>query len=130
MSDAPSPGTAFDEAEAGAAAEGHAAAEGVESPGAGAFSGEGPIARLFDGSAPGPDVAELRADYDLPRPLAMIARGVLRVASGDGVPPIFDILMGVVLLFWQQQDDGTDDAPGADADAVAQAQGEANGGGL
>lgn len=130
MSDAPSPGATFEDVDAEGAAN-HADAEGAAAPDSGMLGGEGPISRLFDGSAPGPSVEELRMDYELPRPLAMIARGILRVASGDGVPPIFDIVMGSVLFIMQQQEgEGDSNGRDADADAIAEARDDVAGEGL
>jgi hypothetical protein len=56
-----------------------------------------PLDRLFDGSAPGPSVGELRADYSMPQWLAVMSRGIMRVATGDGVPPIAEIIIGGVM---------------------------------
>jgi hypothetical protein len=56
-----------------------------------------PLDRLFDGSAPGPQVGELKADYDMPQWLAVLSRGIMRVATGDGVPPIAEIVIGGVM---------------------------------
>lgn len=62
--------------------------------------GQGPgswVGRLFDGDAPGPALQELEADYDLPREICIALRGVLRVANGSGVPPIAEIMLGIVI---------------------------------
>lgn len=56
-----------------------------------------PLDRLFDGNAPGPSVGELRADYSMPQWLAVMSRGIMRVATGDGVPPIAEIVIGGVM---------------------------------
>lgn len=58
-----------------------------------------PLDRLLDGNAMGPSIGELKADYDLPQHFALMGRGILRAAPGDGVPPIFDVFMGMVLSF-------------------------------
>ena len=58
-----------------------------------------PIDRLFDGDAPGPQVGELKADYEMPQWMAVLSRGVMRVATGSGVPPIAEILIGTVMGF-------------------------------
>jgi len=63
--------------------------------------------RLFDGNARGPAVGELQSDYNLNRELAVPLRGVMRIADGDGVPPIAEIVLGVVLLLLSRQA-GTD----------------------
>lgn len=57
-------------------------------------TGGTPMDRLFDGSAPGPAVGELKADYEMPQWLAVTSRGIMRVATGDGVPPIAEIVIG------------------------------------
>lgn len=57
----------------------------------------GPVDRLFDGDAPGPEVNELKADYDMPQWLAVLSRGIMRVATGGGVPPIAEILIGGIM---------------------------------
>jgi len=57
----------------------------------------GPVDRLFDGDAPGPEVNELKADYDMPQWLAVLSRGIMRVATGGGVPPIAEIIIGSVM---------------------------------
>lgn len=56
-----------------------------------------PMERLLDGSAPGPSVQELRADYSMPQWLAVMSRGIMRVATGEGVPPIAEIVIGGVM---------------------------------
>jgi hypothetical protein len=63
--------------------------------------------RLFDGNARGPSVGELQSDYNLNRELAVPLRGVMRIADGDGVPPIAEIVLGVILLILARQS-GTD----------------------
>lgn len=73
--------------------------------------GGGPVDRLFDGDAPGPQVPELTSEYGMPRWMAMAARGILRTATGSGVPPIFEILVGSVMGIMQNSDgfgDGDD----------------------
>jgi len=83
---------------------------------AGAFDGsfdsgsDGPVARLFDGDADGPSVQELEADYSLPKAPAIALRGVLRVATGSGIPPAAEILLGGVM--WVIQADATNDDDG------------------
>lgn len=59
--------------------------------------GGSPMDRLFDGSVPGPDVAELKRQYELPQWLAITSRGIMRVATGDGVPPVAEIVIGGAL---------------------------------
>jgi len=73
--------------------------------------------RLFDGNARGPAVGELQSDYNLNREIAVPLRGVMRIADGDGVPPIAEIILGVVLLMLSRQAGGdTDQADLPDID--------------
>lgn len=58
-----------------------------------------PIDRLFDGSAPGPATQELEADYGMSKHQAVLGRGIMRTATGDGIPPIFEILFGGGMWF-------------------------------
>jgi len=93
---------------------------------------DGPVGRLFDGDAPGPEVGQLRADYEMPQWMAVAARGVLRVATGSGVPPVFEILVGSVMGIMQAQDDQDTETQttdgGSDQDAELPAVGgEASG---
>jgi len=53
--------------------------------------------RLFDGSAAGPSKMELTGEYGLEEWSALVLRGVLRAAPGDGMPPIGDISLGGIL---------------------------------
>lgn len=69
-----------------------------------------PLERLFDGSAPGPSIGELRSDYEMPQWAAVIARGTMRTATGSGVPPIAEIAIGGIMGLLKAQDDDTDDA--------------------
>lgn len=67
----------------------------------------GPLSRLFDGNAPGPSVQELQADYGLPRSWSIALRGCVRVATGSGIPPAFEIGLGSALgLRSMQTSDG------------------------
>jgi len=67
--------------------------------------------KLFDGDAVGPTVQELEADYDLPKEISVILRGVLRVSTGSGVPPIAEIALGAFMWVTKQQSSGDDDVP-------------------
>ena len=74
-----------------------------------------PAERLVDGSAPGPGVPELQGQYGLDHPWAIALRGCCRVATGDGVPPAFEILFGTGLgVYGLTQGDGSgiDGEPG------------------
>lgn len=53
--------------------------------------------RLFDGSASGPAVPQVESDYGLSKHWAIFVRGCTRVATGDGVPPVAEMIMGAVL---------------------------------
>jgi len=70
--------------------------------------GSGDVAsRLFDGSAHGPSVQELEGDYGLGREWSIALRGLVRAATGDGIPPVAEILMGSVLGAIKLQRGGT-----------------------
>jgi hypothetical protein len=71
---------------------GDSGSDSGESPGLSPSSG--PIDRLFDGDAPGPSTTELEQEYGMNKHQAVAGRGVLRTATGSGVPPIFEILFG------------------------------------
>lgn len=82
---------------------------------------DNPFGRLFDGDAPGPGVQELQTDYGVDKHLAVALRGVLRTATGSGVPPIFEIGLGGTLTYLNLADgktsaedtaDGLEDAYG------------------
>lgn len=64
---------------------------------------QGVLERLFDGSADGPGVRQLQADYQIEHWMALIVRGVLRAAPGTGMPPIGDISIGGLLGVRQWQ---------------------------
>jgi len=66
----------------------------------------GVVSRLFDGDAVGPQVPELQGDYGFSRPWAMVCRGTLRVATGSGVPPVFEIVAGAGMAAMSAQEDG------------------------
>lgn len=74
--------------------------------GMGSVGSQGPLDRLFDGNVPGPGVGELEADYDVEKPWAIFLRGVTRVATGSGVPPIAEIVWGGGLGVAKLQRDG------------------------
>lgn len=63
-------------------------------PESGGSGGESIIDRLFDGNLSGPPLAEFKHDYGFTTPRALMLRGVARVAPGDGVPPIGEMLIG------------------------------------
>lgn len=75
--------------------------------------GSGPLSRLLDGNADGPQVPELMQQYGIDsRPIAIACRGCVRVGTGSGIPPLAEILIGGVLLFLSQQSDSDEpDAP-------------------
>lgn len=67
------------------------APEGGLPPAGGGGMGSGPMGRLFDGSAPGPPVGQIESDYGVGKPWSIGLRGVVRTATGEGVPPIVEI---------------------------------------
>jgi len=87
----------------------------------GLTGGSGPVGRLFDGNAEGPDVPTLQGDYGLSRPWAMVCRGTLRVATGTGVPPIFEIVAGAGMGVMQAQDGASGVLPSSDSDGQDEA---------
>jgi hypothetical protein len=80
--------------------------------------GEGIIARAFDGGRDGPTVSELREQYGVGREAGIAGRGVARMATGAGVPPILEIATGATLGALKLSNDGgpLDRDPDADAD--------------
>ena len=66
----------------------------------------GPVDRLFDGSVGGPSVNELNGEYGIGREWSIALRGIIRVATGDGIPPAAEILLGSVMGFYSMQGDG------------------------
>lgn len=93
--------TEFEDMDPEAAAQ-FAQSAGEDVPGQGgmgqvADSGGSVLERLFDGSAEGPQVTELKHEYGLEQWSALVVRGVLRVAPGRGMPPIGDISLGGVM---------------------------------
>jgi len=78
----------------------------VEEHVAGPSPGGNVLERLFDGSAQGPAVTQIESDYGLAREISISLRGIMRIADGDGVPPIAEILLGVVLYVLSQQSGG------------------------
>lgn len=85
----------------------------LDDAGGGGLS-DGPLDRLLDGDADGPAVGELQADYGFPQWMAVAARGVLRVATGSGVPPVFEILVGTVMGIMQTFDGGGEETANRD----------------
>jgi len=67
--------------------------------------------KLLDGDAPGPSIQELQSTYEFPKEVSIVMRGVLRVSSGSGVPPIAEIILGSVLWVTKQQNAGGSDMP-------------------
>jgi len=68
-------------------------------PSSGFGRADSPLSRLFDGNADGPTTGELQTEYSLDRAEAVTGRGILRVATGSGVPPVAEILLGFLLMF-------------------------------
>lgn len=93
-----------------AAAEGGLGGDGLQGGASGGTSPMasmgGPVERLFDGDQPGPSVSELRHDYEMPKDMAIASRGVLRAATGSGVPPIFEIMFGGFMAYMKRSGGG------------------------
>jgi len=96
-------GSDMDPRDAAAYARGDGALEGAEGLSGGMDGGsgggfpggaDGPMRRLFDGNADGPSTTELEAEYGLERWQSVFGRGILRTATGTGVPPVAEILLG------------------------------------
>jgi len=83
-------------------------------------SGEGIGARLLDGDRDGPSIDTLRDDYGLEREGAIAGRGIVRLATGGGVPPVFEIVVGSTLGALKMSEDGgpLDREPDDDGPAV------------
>jgi hypothetical protein len=96
----------------------------LDDAGGGGLS-DGPLDRLLDGDAEGPAVGELQADYGFPQWMAVAARGVLRVATGSGVPPVFEILVGSVMGIMRTFGDGGEET--ADHDGGEGGDGDGDG---
>jgi hypothetical protein len=90
----------------------------------GGLSSSGPMERLFDGGAPGPAVDELRRDYDLPRSLAICGRGIVRVGTGDGVPPVAEIIGGSIMAMLEHRDGSDESTAGELAEVEPERGGE------
>jgi hypothetical protein len=66
-------------------------------PGDSSITSGGVVRRLFDGDASGPSLEQLRSDYNLSLHWGLFTRGTIRTASGSGIPPIAEIIMGGIL---------------------------------
>jgi len=81
--------------------------------------GSGPLSRLLDGNADGPQVPELMQQYGISsRPIAIACRGCVRVGTGSGIPPLAEIAIGGVLLFLSQQSGDNDEPDAADMENI------------
>jgi len=78
---------------------------------AGSGSGGSPlrsfISGLLDADADGPSLSDLRSDYQLNRPGALMLRGVLRASGAGGMPPIGEISLGGILWGREQTTSST-----------------------
>ena len=74
-----------------------------------------PVNRLFSGEATGPTVQEVQTDYGLDWHWSTAIRGCCRVGTGSGVPPIAEILLGLVAGIYQLQDDELPSGPSQDS---------------
>lgn len=66
-------------------------------PGDTSVTSSGALGRLFDGTAGGPSLEQIRSDYNLSLHWGMFTRGTVRAATGTGIPPIAEIVMGAIL---------------------------------
>jgi hypothetical protein len=89
-------------------------AEPVDEP------GEGIAGRLLDGDRDGPSIDDMKNDYGLGQEGAIAGRGIVRLATGGGVPPAFEIVAGGVLGALKLSEDGgpLDREPDDDGPAV------------
>jgi len=74
-----------------------------------------PVDRLFSGDVEGPSVQEVQTDYGLDWHWSTAIRGCCRVGTGAGVPPIAEILLGLVAGVYQLQDDELPSGPDQDS---------------
>jgi hypothetical protein len=51
-------------------------------------------------------VGQLQTDYGLGHEWAVAMRGIVRVATGSGIPPIAEILMGSIMAMLKAQKSG------------------------
>lgn len=79
-------------------------------------SGNGIAGRLLDGDRDGPSIDDMKNDYGLGQEGAIAGRGIVRLATGGGVPPAFEIVAGGVLGALKLSEDGgpLDRDPGDD----------------
>jgi len=89
------------------------ASEGPDNNTSPEAAGQSWINKLFDGDADGPPISQLRNDYDLPREICIILRGILRVSRGSGVPPVAEVVLGAVIYAISQSQDA-EDTPNVD----------------
>jgi hypothetical protein len=78
--------------------------------GDGEVSSNSAFSRLLDGNITGPTVDTLKSQYSIAYHWALALRGVIRAATGEGVPPLWEItvgsLMGVASLARGEEDLG------------------------
>lgn len=61
--------------------------------------------RFFDSGREGPAPADLQNQYGIEsRGIAVMMRGLMRIAVGDGTPPIVDMTVGAVMWYSEQAD--------------------------
>ena len=112
---------------AGDAADADGLSGGMDSGGGGfpGAGGDGPMGRLFDGDAPGPSTTELENEYGLPRWGSVLGRGILRTATGSGVPPIAEIVLGGLMgVAKSQGDDAADTVDAVEGEQIQDRQGQ------
>jgi hypothetical protein len=81
-------------------------ASGDVEPVDGGGASDGILSRAFDGNRDGPTVSDLKNEYGLGREMAIAGRGITRMATGGGVPPAFEIVVGSVLGALKLSEDG------------------------
>jgi hypothetical protein len=76
--------------------------------------GDGIMQRAFDGDRDGPTVDSLKSDYGLSQESAIAGRGLVRMGTGSGVPPVFELGLGGGLLALREREknDEINDDPG------------------
>jgi len=75
-------------------------------PSADPSTSQGPIQRLFDGNADGPPTTQIESDYGVDSPWSLCIRGLVRTATGDGVPPVVEIVLGAGMGLIARQQSG------------------------
>jgi len=85
---------------------------------------DSPFDRLFDGNAEGPRVQELQNNYNADWHWATALRGLCRVGTGSGIPPIVEIAIGGGAGIYQLQQGSGDSLDGGSGQKEAEGQPE------